>query len=81
MRARAASDAALYARLGNTTGSETLTAALSTIGLWAAGEISLPDLIATLPIALGGLGLTALGAKVDDAAANKPGVAKTGRRK
>ena len=66
---------------GNATGSETLTAALSTIGLWAVGEISLPDLIATLPIALGGLGLSALGAKVDDAAANKPGVVKSARRK
>jgi hypothetical protein len=58
-----------------------VTAALSTVGLWAVGEMSLPDLITTLPLALGGLGLAALGAKVDDAAARKLGVAKTGRRK
>lgn len=58
-----------------------VTAALSTVGLWAVGEMSLPNLIATLPIALGGLGLAALGAKVDDAAVNKPGVAKSTGRK
>jgi len=58
-----------------------VTAALSTIGLWSVGEMSLPDLISTLPIALGGLGLAALGAKVDDASANKSGVAKSAGRK
>ena len=58
-----------------------VTAALSTIGLLAVGEMSLPDLIATLPIARGGLGLAALGAKVDDASVNKPGVVKSARRK
>ena len=56
-----------------------VTAALSTIGLLAVGEMSLPDLIATLPIARGGLGLAAL--KVDDASVNKPGVVKSARRK
>ena len=50
-----------------------MTAALSTIALWAVGDMSLPDLIAKLPIVLGGLGLAALGTKVDDAAATKPG--------
>lgn len=58
-----------------------VTAALSTIGLLAVGEMSLPDLIATLPIARGGLGLAALGAKLDDASVNKPGVVKSARRK
>jgi hypothetical protein len=42
---------------------------------------ALPDLISTLPIALGGLGLAALGAKVDDAAAGKPPAGKSARPK
>ncbi len=57
-----------------------VTAALSTIGLWAVGDMSLADLVAKLPVVLGGLGLAALGAKVDDAA-TKPGGAKTARQK
>ncbi len=43
-----------------------LTAALSALALWAVGDMSLADLIAKLPIALGGLGLAALGAEVND---------------
>ena len=57
-----------------------VTAALSAIGLWAVGDMSLADLVTELPIILGGLGLAALGAKVDDAA-TKPGTGKSGRSK
>lgn len=46
-----------------------VTAAVSAVGMWAAGDLSLADLVTELPIILGGLGLAALGAKVDDAAA------------
>lgn len=42
-----------------------VTAALSAIALWAVGDMSFADLIAKLPIALGGLGLAALGAEVN----------------
>jgi hypothetical protein len=56
-----------------------VTAALSGVGLWAVGDLALPDLISTLPIALGGLGLAALGAKVDDA--GKPPAGKPARPK
>jgi hypothetical protein len=58
-----------------------VTAALSAVGLWAVGDMGLADLIATLPVALGGLGLAALGAKVDDAAGEKAAVGKTERQK
>ncbi len=58
-----------------------VTAALSTVGLWAAGDMSLADLVTQLPIVLGGLGLAALGAKVDDAATGKDGVGKSARQK
>jgi hypothetical protein len=54
-----------------------VTAAASAVGLWAVGDMSLADLVTELPIILGGLGLAALGAKVDDAA--KPGVGKSSR--
>ncbi|HWM31378.1 MAG TPA: hypothetical protein VNO69_06735 [Methyloceanibacter sp.] len=43
-----------------------LTAALSTVALWAVGDMTLTDLMAKLPIVLGGLGLAALGVKVDE---------------
>ncbi len=55
-----------------------VTAAISAVGLWAVGDMSLADLVTELPIILGGLGLAALGAKVDDAAA-KPGVRQPDR--
>ena len=45
-----------------------VTTALSAVALWAVGDMSIADLVAKLPIALGGLGLAALGAKVDDQA-------------
>ena len=57
-----------------------VTAALTTVGLWAVGDMSLADLVTQLPLVLGGLGLAALGAKVDDAAA-KPGAGKSARPK
>jgi hypothetical protein len=44
-----------------------VTAALSAIGLWAVGDMTLSELVAALPVMLGGLGIAALGAKVDDA--------------
>jgi hypothetical protein len=44
-----------------------VTTALSAVALWAVGDMSLADLLGKLPIVLGGLGLAALGAKVDDA--------------
>ncbi len=44
-----------------------VTAALSAIGLWAVGDMSLAEPVAALPVMLGGLGLAALGAKVDEA--------------
>ena len=51
-----------------------VTTALSAIGLWAVGDLSFADLIGKLPIAFGGLGLAALGAKVDESkAAQNPG--------
>jgi hypothetical protein len=56
-----------------------VTTALSAVALWAVGDMSLADLLGKLPIALGGLGLAALGAKVEDAkngAGAKPAKAK-----
>ncbi len=43
------------------------TAAVTAIGLWAVGDMTLAELVAALPVALGGLGIAALGAKVDAA--------------
>ena len=51
------------------------TTALSAIAMWAVGDTSLAALLAKAPAIFGGLGLAALGAKVDDA---KP-QAKTGK--
>jgi hypothetical protein len=50
-----------------------------TTALWAVGDVTLPDLIAKLPIALGGLGLAALGAKVDDAKGNGVSAGKSAK--
>jgi hypothetical protein len=58
-----------------------VTAALSAVGLWAVGDMSLADRVTRLPVVLGGLGLAALGAKVDDAAGGKPGAGKSSRQK
>jgi hypothetical protein len=50
-----------------------VSAALSAIALWAVGDMTLADLLAKLPFALGGLGLAALGAKVAGGNASKTG--------
>ena len=49
-----------------------MSAALSIVAMWAIGDMSLTDLIAKLPAVLGGLGLAALGAKVDAKTPAKP---------
>jgi hypothetical protein len=48
-----------------------ISAALSAIALWAVGDMTLAELVTKLPVILGGLGLAALGAKVDDGNASK----------
>lgn len=48
------------------------TTALSAIAMWAVGDATLAALLAKAPAILGGLGLAALGAKVDDAVMQKP---------
>ncbi|MFZ0397127.1 MAG: hypothetical protein WAM06_03675 [Methyloceanibacter sp.] len=54
-----------------------LTTAISTIALWTVGDTTLTDLIAKLPVIFGGLGLAALGAKVNDAGRPAPQTAKS----
>jgi len=58
-----------------------VTTALSAIALWGVGDMSLADLLGKLPIALGGLGLSALGAKVDDATETKTQGSKSAKAK
>jgi hypothetical protein len=58
-----------------------LTTALSTIALWAVGDTTLTDLIAKLPVIFDGLGLAALGAKVNDASRPAPQTAKSAKAK
>jgi hypothetical protein len=58
-----------------------LTTALSTIALWAVGDATLTDLMAKLPVIFGGLGLAALGAKVNDASRPAPQTAKSTKAK
>jgi hypothetical protein len=58
-----------------------ITAALSTIALWAVGDTSLADLIAKAPVIFGGLGLAALGAKVNDASHPAPQTTKSTKTK
>ena len=58
-----------------------VTTALSAIALWAVGDMWLADLLGKLPIALGGLGLSALGAKVDDATETKTQGSKSAKAK
>jgi hypothetical protein len=43
-----------------------LTTALSAIAMWAVGDATLTDLLTKAPAIFGGLGLAALGAKVDE---------------
>jgi hypothetical protein len=58
-----------------------LTTALSTIALWAVGDMTLTDLIAKTPVIFGGLGLAALGAKVNDASSAPPETTETAKTK
>jgi hypothetical protein len=58
-----------------------ITTALSTIALWAVGDTSLADLIAKAPVIFGGLGLAALGAKVNDASQLAPQNTKSTKTK
>jgi hypothetical protein len=58
-----------------------LTAALSAVALWAVGDMTLAELLAKLPVILGGLGLAALGAKVDDGKGGKTTPTKSIRSK
>lgn len=58
-----------------------LTTAISTIALWTVGDTTLTDLIAKLPVIFGGLGLAALGAKVNDASRPAPQTAKWSKAK
>jgi hypothetical protein len=44
-----------------------LVAALSALTSWAVGDVTLADLVTKAPVIFGGLGLAALGVKVDDA--------------
>jgi hypothetical protein len=53
-----------------------LTTALSALAMWATGDSTLTDLIAKAPAIFGGLGLTALGAKVKAASTAAPQKAK-----
>jgi hypothetical protein len=46
--------------------------ALSAVASWAIGDTSLADLVIKAPIIFGGLGLAALGVKVDAAQAQSP---------
>ena len=58
-----------------------ITTALSTIALWAVGDTSLADLVAQAPVIFGGLGLAALGAKVNDASQPAPQIIKSTKTK
>jgi len=48
------------------------TTALSAVAMWAVGDATLPDLVAKAPAIFGGLGLAALGAKVNAAEGSAP---------
>ena len=58
-----------------------ITTPLSTIALWAVGDTSLADLFAQAPVIFGGLGLAALGAKVNDASQPAPQTIKSTKTK
>jgi hypothetical protein len=53
-----------------------LSTAISAIAMWAVGDATLTDLFAKAPAIFGGLGLAALGAKVDESKATSKGTAK-----
>ena len=48
-----------------------LITALSAAASWAVGDATLADLVTKAPVIFGGLGLAALGVKVDDAKVTK----------
>jgi len=48
-----------------------LVTALSALASWAVGDATLADLITRAPVIFGGLGLAALGVKVDAAKSSK----------
>ncbi|MEX1061310.1 MAG: hypothetical protein WED13_09865 [Methyloceanibacter sp.] len=48
-----------------------LITALSAVASWAVGDATLADLVTKAPVIFGGLGLAALGVKVDDAKLTK----------
>ena len=56
-----------------------LSTAISAIAMWAVGDTTLTDLFAKAPAILGGLGLAALGAKVDDANTQPPSKGAKGK--
>jgi len=58
-----------------------LITALSAVASWAVGDASLADLITKAPVIFGGLGLAALGVKVDDAKVLKSSGAKATKAK
>jgi drug/metabolite transporter (DMT)-like permease len=49
-----------------------LITALSAVVSWAVGDATLAELVTKAPVIFGGLGLAALGIKVNDAAAQTP---------
>lgn len=57
-----------------------ITTALSTVALWAVGDMTIADLVAEAPV-IGGLGLAALGAKVNDASQPAPQNTKSTKTK
>ncbi len=58
-----------------------LVTALSAVASWAVGDATRADLITKAPVIFGGLGLAALGVKVDDARATKSAGVKAGKAK
>jgi hypothetical protein len=54
-----------------------LVTALSALASWAVGDATLADLITRAPVIFGGLGLAALGVKVDATKSTKATQAKT----
>jgi hypothetical protein len=48
-----------------------LITAFSAVASWAVGDATLADLVTKAPVIFGGLGLAALGVKVNDTAATK----------
>ena len=49
-----------------------LITALSAVASWAVGDTTLAELVTRAPVIFGGLGLAALGVKVNDTAAKAP---------